>query len=98
MLQNEALLLKYLDKFYKRADLPWVHLVWVKHYRNGRLPNHIKKVHSGGGISSSFWININECQQYLSWGKEKHAIFGLIFGIAMYPVNHIQSSSLSPIS
>jgi len=24
-------------------DTPWVHLVWEKHYRNGRLPNHVKK-------------------------------------------------------
>jgi len=45
--QNEALLLKNLHKFFNRADIPWVHLVWEKHYKNGRLPNHIKR--------GSFW-------------------------------------------
>lgn len=24
-------------------DIPWVQLVWEKHYRNGKLPNHVKK-------------------------------------------------------
>ena len=37
--QNEALLLKHLDKFFNRKDLPWVNLIWDKHYRNDRLPN-----------------------------------------------------------
>jgi hypothetical protein len=45
--QNEALLLKNLDKFFNRVDTPWVSLVWEKHYPNGKLPNHIKK--------DSFW-------------------------------------------
>lgn len=45
--QNEALILKYLDKFFNRADIPWIHLVWEKHYSNGKLPNHIKR--------RSFW-------------------------------------------
>lgn len=50
--QNEALLLKYLDKFFNRKDIPWVHLVWEKHYKNGKLPNHIKR--------GSFWWGISE--------------------------------------
>lgn len=45
--QNEALLLKCLYKFFNRADIPWVHLVWEKYYANGKLPNHTKK--------GSFW-------------------------------------------
>ena len=45
--QNEALLLKQLHKFFNRADIPWVHLVWEKHYNNGKLPGHTKK--------GSFW-------------------------------------------
>jgi len=45
--QNEALLLKNFHKFYNRADIPWVHLIWEKYYSNGRLPNHVKK--------GSFW-------------------------------------------
>jgi hypothetical protein len=26
--QNKALLLKHLDKFYNRKDIPWVNLIW----------------------------------------------------------------------
>ena len=44
---NEALLLKQLDKFFNRADIPQVQLVWEKHYSNGKLPNQSKK--------GSFW-------------------------------------------
>lgn len=44
---NEALILKNLHKFFNKFDTPWVHLVWEKHYRNGKLPNHTKK--------GSFW-------------------------------------------
>jgi exonuclease III len=45
--QNEALLMKNLHKFFNRADTPWVHLIWEKHYKNGKLPGHTKK--------GSFW-------------------------------------------
>ena len=45
--QNEALLLKHLHKFFNRADVPWVRLIWEVHYGNGKLPNS-KKV-------GSFW-------------------------------------------
>lgn len=45
--QNEALLMKKLDKFLNRKDIPWVSLIWEKHYANGKLPSHIKK--------GSFW-------------------------------------------
>jgi hypothetical protein len=29
-LQNEALLMKNLDNFFNKVDLPWVHLIWEK--------------------------------------------------------------------
>lgn len=45
--QNKSLLMKNLDKFYNRKDLPWVNLIWEKHYNNGKLPNHVRK--------GSFW-------------------------------------------
>jgi hypothetical protein len=41
--QNEALLLKNLNKFFNKQDIPWVHLVWEKHYKNGKLPGHVRK-------------------------------------------------------
>ena len=34
-LQNEALLLKQLDKFYKKKDVQWVKLIWNKYYQEG---------------------------------------------------------------
>ena len=45
--QNQALLMKNLDKFYNRKDIPWVNMVWEKHYPNDKLPGTIKK--------GSFW-------------------------------------------
>ena len=44
---NEALLLKYLDKFYNMADTPWAHLLWQAQYRN-KVPHDI-------GSCGSFW-------------------------------------------
>lgn len=46
--QNKALLIKNLHKFFNKVDLPWVNLIWEKHYRNGKVPSHIKKDLFGG--------------------------------------------------
>jgi hypothetical protein len=32
--QNNALLLKQLDKFYRKANVQWVRLIWQKYYQN----------------------------------------------------------------
>jgi hypothetical protein len=45
--QNEALLMKNLDKFYNREELPWVQLLWTKYYSNGKV--------SGQSMKGSFW-------------------------------------------
>jgi len=37
-LQNEALLLKHVSKFYNKVDVPWVHLIWNTYY-HGRVPH-----------------------------------------------------------
>jgi hypothetical protein len=34
-LQNDALLMKKLDKFFFKADMPWVNLIWTQYYGNG---------------------------------------------------------------
>lgn len=47
-LQNEALLLKHLNKFYNRVDVPWVHLVWDSYYFQ-RVPHDTT-------ICGSFWM------------------------------------------
>jgi hypothetical protein len=46
-IHNNSLLLKFLNKFYTKADIPWVHLVWNNYYSNGRLPGHQRR--------GSFW-------------------------------------------
>ena len=46
-IQNNALLLKNLDKFYNHQDIPWVHLIWETYYKNGKLP--------GRSMEGSFW-------------------------------------------
>jgi hypothetical protein len=45
--QNAALLIKFLDKFYNKADLPWVHLIWSEYY--------IGSVPHGENLRGSFW-------------------------------------------
>jgi hypothetical protein len=49
--QNKALLLKNLHKFFNKAEIPWVQLVWEKHYSNGKLPTATKRAPFGGGIT-----------------------------------------------
>jgi hypothetical protein len=49
-LQNDVLLMKNLDKFFNRADLPWVQLIWHNYYRNGQIPGLRKWVHFGGRV------------------------------------------------
>ena len=46
--QNDALLLKNLHKFFNRHDIPWVNLIWERHYSNGSLP-------STSNLKDSFW-------------------------------------------
>jgi len=58
--QNEALLLKNLNKFFNEKDIPWVQLIWEKYYRNGKLPGHTKK--------GSFWWR--DILKYLPHFKE----------------------------
>lgn len=47
-MQNQVLLMKHLHKFYGRADIPWVDLIWKTHYCSGRVPHF----HPNKG---SFW-------------------------------------------
>lgn len=45
--KNAALLIKHLDKFYNREDLPWVELIWHAHY--------VSKIPHAEGLCGSFW-------------------------------------------
>ena len=40
-LHNEALLIKQLDKFYRKANVQWVRLIWGKYYTQGAP--HVKR-------------------------------------------------------
>jgi hypothetical protein len=33
-MQNEALLLKQLDKFYRKENIQWINLIWQRYYEN----------------------------------------------------------------
>ena len=46
-IQNEALLLKFLHKFYNHCDLPWVELIWNSYYTS-RIPH-------ATDLCGSFW-------------------------------------------
>ena len=46
-LQNDALLMKHLHKFYNHAEVPWVQLIWFKYYSE-KVPHTSKEV-------GSFW-------------------------------------------
>jgi hypothetical protein len=46
-IQNKALMLKNLHKFFNNHDIPWVHLVRESYYSNGNLPTN--------NLGHSFW-------------------------------------------
>jgi hypothetical protein len=46
-LHNYVLLMKNLDKFFSKADLPWVNLIWSQYYGNGQVSRNSRKC--------SFW-------------------------------------------
>ena len=50
-LQNAALLMKSLHKFYNQVEVPWVQLVWYKYYHN-------KVPHTAREIGSFRWKDI----------------------------------------
>jgi hypothetical protein len=49
--QNEALLLKYLHKFFNKEDIPWVSLIWESYYSSGKLPGTSK-------VGSFWWRDV----------------------------------------
>jgi hypothetical protein len=46
-IQNKAIVLKNLHKFFNNHDIPWVHLIIDSYYSNGNLPTNI--------LEGSFW-------------------------------------------
>jgi hypothetical protein len=60
--QNNALLLKQLDKFYRKADVQWVRLIWQKYLRMQSLIWLEKMGHFGGRTFSDYMFCIEELQ------------------------------------
>lgn len=50
-LQNDALLMKQLHKFYDKVDIPWVQQLWYKYY-DGKVP------HAQRELGSFWWKDI----------------------------------------
>jgi len=50
-LQNDALLLKQLHKFYSKQDILWVNLIWSRYYQN-------KVPHASSEVGSFWWKDI----------------------------------------
>jgi len=50
--QNTTLLLKHLDKFYNKRDIPWVKLIWSTYYADGTIP------HAAGEVGSFWWKDL----------------------------------------
>jgi len=50
-LQNDALLLKQLYKFYNKKDIPCVHLIWNRYY-NSKIP------HASAEVESFWWKDL----------------------------------------
>jgi hypothetical protein len=48
-------LLKFLDKFYNQADIPWVKFTWGKLYNNNDTPTHVRRP-----IGSFWWKDISK--------------------------------------
>jgi hypothetical protein len=50
-LQNDALLIKHLHKFYNPHDIPWVKLIWFRYYQD-------KVPHASREVGSLWWKDI----------------------------------------
>lgn len=92
--QNKALLLKFAaDKFYNKADTPWVQLTWQAFY-NGPFPPHMKRP-----VGSFWWRDVVYhwilevlLPVWCRWGIQY--VFGKIFGTLACSSFSILSSSL----
>jgi hypothetical protein len=56
---NAAFLIKFLDKFYNKRDLPWVSLIWGNHYAS-RVPHAESLCGSFGGRMCLYKLIISE--------------------------------------
>ena len=50
-IQNQSLLIKFLDKFYRKCDIPWVQVIWFRYY-DDKVP------HSRPSCGSFWWRDV----------------------------------------
>ena len=60
--QNDALLIKHLFKFFNKMDVPWVSLIWDTYYASAPPKSRKAAVLSGGEMFSSCMISIASWQ------------------------------------
>jgi hypothetical protein len=76
-LQNDVLLMKNLHKFFTKADLSWVKLIWTKYYSNGKVPGDLKK--------GSFWwrcvLKLLNTYKGITQAQGTLFYFGVIYGM-----------------
>jgi hypothetical protein len=91
--QNDALLLKHLDKFYNKKDISWVNMIWNTHYSNGQIP------HATGDRGSFWWKDLlHLCDKFrgiatCTMGDGSTVLFILMFGMITYYKTNCQDSS-----
>jgi hypothetical protein len=96
---NTTLLLKFLDKFYNQADIPWVKFTWVKLYNNNDTPAHVRRP-----IGSFWWKDISKLiDKFLQMthcqpNRGNSLIFGQTIGCLQPSRTHTLSSTQSLFS
>ena len=78
--RNKALLMKNLHKFYNRANIPWVYLIWESYtVMEGSLELMWKDLFGGRKIWA--WLITLNPMSGVMWGMEGVCSFGPTLGI-----------------
>jgi hypothetical protein len=77
--QNEALLLKYLHKFYNKVNTPWVKLIWNTYYRE-KIHMLLRLVVLHGGEKFYYLSQFIEAFHLAQWVLVKPFCSGRIYG------------------
>lgn len=67
--QNEALLMKFLRKFYNKMDIPWVQLTWDTYY-NQKIP------HATDPVGSFWWRDVLKLSPNFRWVSPINIVCG----------------------
>jgi hypothetical protein len=93
-LQNKALLMKNLHKFYNRADFLWINIIWANHYSHS-LP-------SDKPVGSFWWRDVLKTLEFFKGiarveiGDGKTIFCGMTIGMVCANWHNTQNFGLSP--